>query len=98
MEMTIFDIGGEDLSIHEAAAISIVGECEEQTYQLKENSPSWLAIALDMLVLEGIMEVVKSGEIWKFSEYGEEMWEDPDFLSDLNIFTEVARMSPGFYN
>jgi len=92
-----FIIDGKKITINEAAAIDMVGSEPDKTYHLKDDSPSWMQVVLDVLVLEGIMNVIKRGEIWKMSDYGEYLYNDPDISEDLNILHEVSRMTPGFF-
>jgi len=98
METTTFNVGGEQLTLHEIVAIDLVAGCEDKTYHLNETSPSWLAMALDVLVLEGFMEVVNKGQTWRMSDFGRDLYEEPEFVADINIFLEVAGMAPGFLN
>ncbi len=57
MSNIIYEIGGCELSIHDIVGLNLVMEhMSDNKYDLTEEAPSWMRHALDMLVLEGILQ------------------------------------------
>ena len=103
MSNIIYEIGECELSIHDIVGLNLVMEhMSDNKYNLTEEAPSWMRHALDMLVLEGILQRIGVPDNWTNSWIltagGQEFVEDPETLADINMVTEVADMASGFYN